>query len=241
MRIKGYVILALATMVLLGTSWRLSWSYQGGAVTDGGSISGTVKLSGEAPEVKALDINKDQSVCGKTKPSDALIIGKDKSIQYAVVRLTNISKGKKLDTSAKAVLDQKDCRFIPHVVMVPVGGTLQIKNSDPITHNVHTFSIENDPINKAQPKSLPLIEEKFIANETIKTQCDIHKWMGAWIVASDHPYVAVTDANGKFSLTDVPSGNYKMEIWHETLAKVTLDVSVKAKSDTAVAVDLKKK
>ncbi|MBI3995246.1 MAG: hypothetical protein HY349_04645, partial [Nitrospirae bacterium] len=219
----------------------LSWAYEGGAVADGGSISGTVKLSGEAPAVKTPDINKDQDVCGKTKTSDALIVGGDKSVRYAVVRLTNVSKGKKLDIAAKSVLNQEKCSFIPHVVVVPVGGTLQIKNSDPITHNVHTFSIENDPVNKAQPKSLPLIEEKFIANETIKTQCDIHKWMGAWIVATDHPYVAVTDGNGKFSLTDVPPGNYKMEIWHETLAKVTLDVSVKAKADTAVSVDLKKK
>lgn len=241
MKMLRYVMTALIMVALSGTSARVSWSYEGGAVADGGSISGTVKLSGAAPDVKAPDINKDQEICGKTKPSDALVMGADKSIKFAVVRLTNIAKGKKLDTASKSVLDQNKCHFDPHVVVVPVGGTLQIKNSDPITHNVHTFSIENDPVNKAQPKSLPTIEAKFTANETIKTQCDIHKWMGAWIVATDNPYVAVTDEKGQFKLTDVPPGTYKMEIWHETLAKETKEVVVKAKADTAVAVELKKK
>lgn len=241
MRMKRYGMTALILVALSGTSARLSWAYEGGAVADGGSISGTVKLSGEAPAVKAPDINKDQEICGKTKPSDALVLGGDKSIRFAVVRLTNISKGKKLDTATKSVLNQEKCHFDPHVVVAPVGGTLQVKNSDPITHNIHTFSIENDPVNKAQPKTLPLIEAKFTANETIKTQCDIHKWMSGWIVATDNPYVTVTDEHGHFKLTDVPPGTYKMEIWHETLSKETKDIVVKAKTDTAVAVELKKK
>ncbi|MEW6324654.1 MAG: carboxypeptidase regulatory-like domain-containing protein [Nitrospirota bacterium] len=216
-------------------------AYEGGAVAGGGSISGTVKLAGAAPAVKPHEVNKDQNVCGKTKPNESLIVGTDKGVQYAVVRLTNIKKGKPLDTSKKPVLDQKDCHFIPHVVVVPAGATLDIKNSDPITHNVHTFGFENDPINKAQPTSLPVIPAKFEFPETIKTQCDIHKWMGAYIVVTDHPYVAVTDAKGAFKLTDVPPGTYKLEIWHEALAPVTQDVTVKGGADTAVPAELKAK
>lgn len=217
-----------------------SWAYQGGAVAEKGSITGVVKFAGQPPATKPIEVNKDQAIRGKTQPPEALIAGADKSVKNAVVRLTNISKGKPLDTAAKVMLDQAKCRFVPHVVIVAVGATLEIKNSDPITHNIHTFSIENDPINKAQPKTLPVISTKFTAPETIKTLCDIHKWMGTWIVAADDPYYVVTDDKGQLKLTDVPPGTYKLEVWHETLGKLTKEVTVKANADTAVPVELKK-
>lgn len=241
MKSQAWMTMGAVAMGLAGLLAGPAAAYEGGAVTGGGSISGTVKLAGAPPAVKPIEVNKDQNVCGKTKPNESLVVGADKGVQYAVVRLTNIKKGKKLDTSAKVVLDQKDCRFIPHIVVVPIGATLDIKNSDSITHNVHTFGFENDPINKAQPTSLPVIPTKFEFPETIKTQCDIHKWMGAYIVVADHPYVAVTDAKGQFKLTDVPPGTYKLEIWHETLATTTQEVTVKGGADTAVSAGLKAK
>ena len=240
-RMWGGMIGVVAMGVLVLSNQASAAGYEGGAVSGGGSISGTVKLSGAAPATKPHEVNKDQEVCGKTKPNESLVVSADKSIQYAVVRLTDIKKGKKLDTSAKAVLDQSGCQFHPHVVIAPIGGSLDVKNSDPITHNIHTFSFDNDPVNKAQPKTLPVISAKFETPEIIKTQCDIHKWMGATIVATDHPYVAVTDAKGQFKLTDVPPGTYKMEIWHETLGSVTKEVTVKGGADSAVAVELKAK
>lgn len=217
-----------------------SLAYQGGPVAEKGSISGVVKFAGQPPAVKPIEVNKDQATCGKSQPADALVMGEDKSVKNAVVRLTNISKGKPLDTATKMVLDQVKCRFVPHVAVVPVGATLEITNSDPITHNIHTFSIENDPINKAQPKTLKVISAKFTAPEIIKTQCDIHKWMSTWLVAADHPYNALTDDKGRFRLTDVPPGTYQMEIWHEKLGKVSKEVTVKADADASVTVDLKK-
>lgn len=240
MRTRSWLVVLWGVGFLANGLGSSSWAYQGGAVTEKGSISGVVKFAGQPPATKPIEVNKDQATCGKTKPQEALIAGADKSVKNAVVRLTNISKGKPFDTAAKVMLDQTKCRFVPHVVIVAVGATLEIKNSDPITHNIHTFSIENDPINKAQPKTLPVISTKFTAPETIKTQCDIHKWMGTWIVAADHPYYAVTDDKGQFKLTDVPPGTYKLEVWHETLGKVTKEVTVKANADTAAPVELKK-
>jgi plastocyanin len=238
-RLLGIIIglLAAGSLGLTGGAA----AYEGGMVSGGGSISGTVKLSGAAPAAKPHEVNKDQNVCGKTKPNESVVIGANKSVEYAVVRLTDIKKGKKLDTSDKVVLDQKGCQFHPHVLIVPVGAPLDVHNSDPITHNIHTFSFDNDPINKAQPKTLPDITAKFDVAEIVKTQCDIHKWMGAWIVAADNPYVAVTDNKGQFKLTDVPPGTYKMEIWHETLKPETQEVTVKGGANTAVTVELKAK
>lgn len=234
---KLYGLLAL---IWVASAYGTTQAYEGGAVTGGGSISGAVKLTGAAPATKPIEVNKDQNVCGNTKPNETLIVGPDQGVKNAVIRLIDIKKGKKLETG-KVVLDQKGCQFHPHVLVVPVGGTLDIKNSDPLTHNIHTFGFENDPINKAQPASLPLIQVKFEVAETIKTQCDIHKWMNGWIIATDHPYIAVTDDKGQFKLTDVPPGTYKMEVWHETLALVTKEVTVKGGADSAVRVDLKAK
>jgi len=217
-----------------------SLAYEGGAVAEKGSISGVVKVAGQPPVGKPIEVTKDQAICGTSIPVETVIAGADKGVKNAVVRMTNIAKGKPVDTATKPVLDQVKCHFVPHVVIVPVGATLEIKNSDPITHNIHTFSIDNDPINKAQPKTLPVIPAKFTAPETIKAQCDIHKWMNTWIVTADHPYYALTDDKGQFKLTEVPPGTYQLEIWHETLGKITKEVTVKANADTTVLAELKK-
>ena len=232
----------VAAPVLVIEALRLQ--YQGGPVIEKGTISGVVKAAGKPPAPKPIEVNKDQDVCGKSQPAESLILGAGNEVKNALVRLTNIVKGKRLDTKTKVVLDQAKCQFVPHVVIVPVGATLEIKNSDPTMHNVHTFSIENDPINRAQPKAGSVISTKFTLPEMFKAQCDIHKWMSAWIVAADHPYVAVTDDKGQFQLADVPpapgAGFYEMEIWHETLGKVAKEVTVKKNADTSVSVDLKK-
>lgn len=242
MRTRMRLVVIVGAGCLLGAVASSSFAaYQGGPVAEKGTISGVVKLAGPPPALKPLKVNKDQATCGKTQPLEALLLGSDKSVKNAVVRLTNISKGKPLDTAAKAVLDQAKCRFVPHVNIVPVGATMEIKNSDPITHNIHTFSIDNDPINKAQPKTLPVITTKFTAAEIVKTQCDIHKWMSTWIIVADHPYHALTDDKGQFKLSDVPPGTYQMEVWHEALGKVTKEVTVKANSEAVVSVELTKK
>lgn len=236
-------MIGMLALGLVGSYTGTAASYEGGAVTNGGSISGTVKINGDVPAVDPIVIDKDKNVCGTEKQNPSMVVGKDKTVRYAVVTLTDIKKGKPLDAATKVVLDQHHCEFSPHIVVVPVGATLDIKNSDPITHNVHTFGFENDPINKAQPKTLPIIPATFQYPENTRTRCDIHKWMGAYVVVTDHPYVAVTDANGAFTLTDVPPGTYKMEVWHEhkQLKKVKMDVTVKAGADTAVAVEFKPK
>ena len=240
MQTRSWLVVLLAVGFPLSGAGSVAWGYEGGAVPEKGSISGVVKVTGQPPAAKPIEVNKDQATCGTSLPAEGLIAGADKVVKNAVVRLTNIAKGKPVDTAAKLVLDQVKCRYVPHVVIVPVGATLEIKNSDPITHNIHTFSIDNDPINKAQPKTLPVILTKFTAPETVKAQCDIHKWMGSWIVAAEHPYYAVTDDKGQFKLSDVPPGTYQLEIWHETLGKVTQQVTVKANADTPVLAELKK-
>ncbi|MBI2000326.1 MAG: hypothetical protein HYS69_03890 [candidate division NC10 bacterium] len=207
---------------------------------DAGSISGRITLAGEPPAKKKVDVTKDKEVCAKVEHFDeSLVVGSDKGVANVVVTVVGAKGGK--FASQKVELDQKGCKYTPRVVVVPTTGQLDILNSDGILHNIHTYSTANPSINKAQPKFKKVLTEKFAKPEIIKAACDAHAWMTGWIVATDHPFVAVTDEKGNFTIKDVPAGNYKVEIWHETLGKQVKDVSVKAKEGAKLTVELAKK
>lgn len=208
-------------------------AYQAGDVKDGGSISGTVKFKGTAPAPKKLDVNKDKEVCGKTPKTDQSLIVNNGNLANAVVTITDIQKGKKIETK-KVTLDQNGCEYKPHVLAFPAGSTVEILNPDGILHNVHSYSKVNSPFNQAQPKFKKTLDVKIEKPEAIEVKCDVHGWMQGWLVATENPYFAVTDNSGAFKLTDVPPGNYTVEVWHEKLGKNTQKVTVKAKEEAKV-------
>ncbi len=238
-RIREIVAVTVAAGVCLGTVAQ-TLAYEGGEVKGGGTITGTIKFAGSPPARKAIQVTKDKEVCGKKQHlSYDLIVGPNKGIENAVVSLVDVKNGKKW-TITKATVDQNGCAYEPHVVVMPAGGELDILNSDGILHNIHTYSKENPTFNRAQPKFKKVLTEKFEKPEIVKVTCDAHSWMLGWLVVSDHPYVAVTNNKGEFTLGNVPPGHYKLEIWQETLGKKVQDVVVKAKQETKVTVQLAK-
>jgi len=206
------------------------------AMAQTGTISGTVKFVGAPPTPKKISVTKDTAKCGTEKLSEELVVGPDKGVKWAVISLVG-ARGK---PSGPAVLDQKTCQFIPHVVVVPAGGTLEILNSDGILHNIHTYSTKNPSINKAQPGFKKKMTEKFDKPEIIKVTCDAHAWMSGWIVVADSP-TAVTDEKGSFKLANVPVGTYKLKVWHESLGEQVKEVSVKPGEEVKVTFELAKK
>jgi len=141
------------------------------------------------------------------------------------------------------VLDQNGCQYKPHVMGIMVGQTYRILNSDGVLHNIHTSSLRpeaaaNPPVNRAQPKFKTSMTETFRAAETLRVSCDVHRWMQGWIVVADHPYYAVTDAEGRFMLADVPPGDYQLDVWHETLGEMTKSVSVADGATSTVAAEM---
>jgi plastocyanin len=202
-----------------------------------GTIIGVVKFAGTPPPPKKISVTKDTTQCGQEKLSEELVVGPEKGIKWAVVSLVGVKRGK---PSKNAVLDQKGCWFIPHVVVVPAGETLDILNSDGVLHNLHTYSARNPSINKAQPGFKKKMEEKFSQPEIVKMTCDAHPWMAGWIVVADMP-TAVTDERGSFTLADVPAGTNKLKVWHEVLGEKTLEATVKAREEVEVTFELAKK
>jgi hypothetical protein len=124
-------------------------------------------------------------------------------------------------------MDQKGCVFMPRVVVVPVGGTVDFLNSDRLLHNLHGLGKENAQFNRTQPRgrTIPIT---FTKPELVPIVCDLHSWMKSWVVVAEHPYYAVTDPSGAFRIPGVPPGKYRLRMWQEALGERTQEVQVGA-------------
>jgi plastocyanin len=208
----------------------------------GGTIRGTVKFSGGASAQRKVPVTIDQYVCGKEKDAEELVLSPEKGIRNAVVSLQNPPSGSKLNGSQApaTVMDQKQCVFVPRVVIVPVGGSVQFLNSDRLLHNVKSLSKENPPFNRAQPHART-ITMVFKKPEILRVDCDLHSWMHGWVIVVEHPFYAVTNDRGEFVLDGVPSGKYTLQVWQESLGTVTTEVAVGETGTVPVTVEMIKK
>ncbi len=238
---RRLIAATVAAGLAMGTA-ASALAYETGEVKDGGTITGVIKFVGTPPAREELPVvieAEDKEACGKVKHlSWGLVVGPNNGIENVVVRLVDVKKGKKWEIT-KAALEQKGCEYRPHVVVAPPGD-VDVLNNDGILHNIHTISTANFGINKAQPKFKKVLTAKFPKPEIIKVKCDAHDWMLGWLVVSDHPYVAVTNDKGEFTLSDVPPGAYKLEVWQETLGKKVQDVTVEPKQETKLTIELAK-
>lgn len=217
-----------------------SW-WPGVEAVPAAAIRGVVVNGGPAPERKQIPINIDQYVCGKSRESDELVVGANRGIRWAVVSLQTPPAGARPDPPAKPVqMDQQQCVYVPRVVVVPVGGTVEFLNSDRLLHNLHSASSENPTFNRTQPKGRT-IPMTFKKPETVRIDCDLHTWMRAWVVVAEHPFYAVTGPGGEFVLDNVPPGKYTLKIWQETLGTVTREVTVTEKDTAGLTVEMGKK
>jgi hypothetical protein len=222
-----------ATMLAL-VAGAAMWFVTNAGAQGGGTIEADVKYNG-APVVEKLKVNKDTEKCGTEAVVEKVVVGGNKGLANAVVSVP----GAKGASKAKAVLDQHGCKFVPHVVVMQPG-ELEIKNSDDILHNLHTYSTANPSINKAQPKFKKTMTEKLDKPEFVKVTCDVHSWMLGW-VAVVPGLAGVTDKDGVTKIENVPAGKQKIEVWHETLGKQEKEVDVKAGQVTKVSFEMKGK
>ncbi len=201
----------------------------------GGAVEVTVTYMG-APVVEKLKVNKDTQKCGTEAVIEKVVVGGNKGLANAVV---SVPSAKGAPKAMKATVDQHGCKFVPHVVaMTP--GEIEVKNSDDILHNIHTYSTVNPSINKAQPKFKKVMTEKLEKPEFVKLTCDVHSWMLGWVAVLPTPFFGVTDANGTAKIENVPAGKQSIEVWHETLGKQTREVEVKAGQVAKVGIEMKK-
>jgi len=214
-------------------------AYQAVDVVRGGTITGRITFKGTSPAPKTIAVTKDAEACGREKTVTSLVVGADQGIQNVVVRIADITRGRRLPAPAEVTFDQKGCEFVPHVLLFPAGSRVRIRNDDGILHNTTVNGEANPAFTVAQPEFRRVVEKRIAKAEMpIKVRCDVHSWMGAWWISQEHPYYALTDSHGAFTLTDVPPGTYTLEAWHETLGKTTAPVVVAADAVARVTVEM---
>lgn len=174
---------------------------------------------------------------GKDVESDQVVVNSNSTVRWVFVYVKKGLEGKKFpQPKTKAVLDQQGCTYHPHVLGVMVNQPLEIVNNDPLMHNVHALPKNSPQFNIAQISKGKKNSKSFAKPETmVRVKCDVHSWMGAWVGVLDHPFFAVSDDKGNFTIKDLPAGEYEIEAWHETLGTQTMKVTVGASDDTKTA------
>ena len=205
-----------------------SSGYTVAAVSGGGSVSGKIAFTGEAPAPEKLEITKDTSVCGTEKEFHTVQVGGG-GLASAVVWIDGIASGKDWGSMDGGTIDQKQCVYTPYIQIMKAGDTLNIVNSDPILHNIHAYHNDKETLfNLAQPMQGMSTPKTMDKTGPVHMKCDVHSWMSGWVFVAGHPYYSVTGADGSFSLADVPAGTHTVKAWHPKYGEKSASVTVAA-------------
>ncbi|MCB0403543.1 MAG: hypothetical protein KDD51_02075 [Bdellovibrionales bacterium] len=202
------------------------------AVADGppALVQGKITYSGKAAEPKPVKMAADPICNAQNKANPAttetLLVGEDKGLANVFVYVEGNFKAS--PSTEPVDFDQAGCRYIPHVVGVQVGQTLRIKNSDSTLHNVNAQAKTNSGFNLGMATRGQTVDKSFTKPEIIKFKCDVHGWMAGYVGVVNHSFFAVTDAEGSFTIPDVPSGEYTLVLWHEKLGERRAPIDVAA-------------
>jgi hypothetical protein len=191
-----------------------------------GIVHGRITYLGRAPAPRKLIVTKDPQVCGATRDEEIFIIGKDGGVKEVVVYLSGDNLGDPPDPTT-ITLDQKGCRYLPHVQIAPLHSTVRVRTSDPILHNVHSFLNGSTVINFAMPPSKSLVLSKTLdkaGGEQLK--CDIHSFMTGGIFVSKTKYAALTSDDGTYEIRGVPAGTWTIATWHQSAGAIAGQVTV---------------
>ncbi len=220
MNSKKWQYVALACLLFLSPSvLRAQSGYQVITVDNPGTIDGMVMWSGPVPLISKLMVTKDHAVCDpdskKTRDLERLIISSDHGVANSVVYLKNISRGKAMDLpEVRRTLDQRTCRYVPHILLVPAEGNIQVMSSDPVLHTLQMFGAAS--YNLPFPFQNQFVSRTMHKPGVVDIKCNAgHVWMNAEMLVVQHPYYAITDDKGEYHLTGVPPGDYELEVWHE--------------------------
>ena len=192
-----------------------------------GDITGTITLKGTPPPEKEIADIKTDVNCGKlhTAPVKTrfYVVGANGALADVFVTLKGISGKSTGASAAPLMIDQKGCEYIPYVAACQTGQKIQVKNSDPVLHNVHptpaNTAAGNKEVNQAQMAGGADLTFVFPAPENfLRFKCDVHPWMFSYVNVVDHPFFAVSGADGKFSIKNVPPGKYTVVAMHRKAA-----------------------
>ena len=198
----------------------------------GGTITGKVKFTGTAPRNPAIDMSEEAACKSKytTTPTEEIVVaGPANALSNVFVYVSaGVPAGQTFPAPATpVVLDQSGCRYHPHVFGVRVGQPVEIRNSDPVLHNIKAVAKKNRPFNVSQPTANMKTTRTFTAPEVmVNLECNVHGWMKAFVGVRPDPFFAVSGSDGSFTIKDLPPGTYTIEAWHEKFGTQTATVTI---------------
>lgn len=210
-----------------------------------GTISGTVRLVGPPPTIPTVLPKTDFDMCGSVaRPTQSLLLGTNQTVRNVIVYLAGYTQNSAGNgTNDAIVIDQRDCEFVPRIQIARTGAPLILKNSDPILHVVRIDSMSSTNgqrmLLKAATPYAGYEKVYQLANFREPTLLQVtsangHEWMAAYIAVLPHPWAALTDENGRFTLRNVPVGMHKIYVWHEVLGTMAREVRVNGDGTTMV-------
>ncbi len=196
----------------------------------GSAIAGVIRYDGELPQLRPLAMDADPACAAKhTEPvfPEILEVGEEAGLANVLVYVTSGLPEGPYPLPEPPVIDQRGCRYRPHASGIVVSQELTVLNSDDLLHNVHSLSQINRPFNRAMPASVKQATFSFTDPEpAFRIKCDVHPWMSTYLAVFDHPYFAVTAADGSFEIAGLPAGTYEIEAWHERLGTLASPVTL---------------
>jgi len=204
-----------------------------GTATGGSTVQGTVKFTGTAPANPSIDMSEEPTCKAKysTPPKEPVVVVNNGNLANVFVYVkSGLPAGQKYDTPKESVeIDQEGCEYKPRVLGVMVNQPLAIKNGDEVLHNIKAVPKKNRGFNISQPQKGMETTRTFAVEETpVPIECNVHGWMHGKVFVMAHPFFAVTNENGEFTIKGLPAGTYTLEAWHEKLGAKTATVTVAA-------------
>lgn len=198
----------------------------------GGTITGKIKFTGTAPRNPAIDMSEEAACKAKyttTPTEENVVAGPANALSNVFVYVSaGVPAGQAFTApTTPVVLDQSGCRYHPHVFGAMVGQNIEIKNSDPLLHNIKAIAKKNRPFNVSQPNAGMTKMVTFPTPEVmINLECNVHGWMHAYVGVRPDPFFAVSGPDGSFSIKGLPPGTYTIEAWHEKFGTQTATVTI---------------
>jgi plastocyanin len=206
-----------------------------------GTISGVVSLKGQPPKMKPLDMTADPGCPTGPQPADVVVLSSDKPGRAFVANVfvyvkEGLPQGNFAVPTEPVTLDQKGCRYNPHMLGIMAGQPLKITNTDTADHNIHDMPSNNPAFNESQMPTDQPVTKKFANPEMmIPVQCNQHPWMRAYINVMLHPYFAVSAVDGSYEIRNLPPGEYTIAAVHEKFGEQTMKVKVGPKETAKAA------
>ena len=199
-----------------------------------GFLTGVVRLSGQGVVTPTIIENStDPEICGREHTLQDLIVGPDRGIRYVIAALVDVPEARIPQiVDEPLIIDNRGCRFTPHVGVVMAGTVIEVTNSDPVLHTTHLYGAMET--NLALPTAGLRVSRVAEGIGMVVVKCDVHGWMQSFLRIDPHPFHAVTDANGAFRINNIPSGDYTLEFWHERLGQLHRSIRIEPAQTTEI-------